>query len=73
MLKLGNIGDPLLELSLDELCEDFTYDLHRGHFTPEREVLGGGHDWAILAKDKEKFLDELATKFRAYVGGGIDE
>lgn len=71
MDRLNELGGKpegvLLELSLDRLSEDFVYDLYRSKFDSQYELHGRGHSWTILARDKEKFLDEFAQKFRTCV------
>lgn len=54
----GKLGDPLLFLDLDELYTD-------GYFSSMFDIGGAGHSRIILAKDKEAFLDEQTSKFRA--------
>lgn len=55
-----------LRLDLDALAEEgylysATYDLY-----------GAGHSITILAKDREAFLDEYATKFRELVDKSLE-
>ncbi len=54
----GKLGDPLLELDLDIMA-------YEGYPKSNIDLAGAGHSRLILAKDREKFLDELAAGYRA--------
>jgi len=53
----GIDGEPLLYLDLDEYSDE-------GYLPSDFDISGAGHSRLILAKDKEQFLDEQASKYR---------
>ena len=71
--RLKELGDSVngmvLNISLDEFCENFVDDLYKGRFNSHYELFGQGHQWAFCLVERELFLDEFTGKLRDYVNG----